>query len=413
MSIALSKVTHDTGWYSGRCWPLTPRNPGRRIGLADLSFHGFEGLIDSIDQQLGRLRIRDDEPRVTTLENAVFVPDSIYMTRGRRSDRGGLVDIEGQPIPAAAGRRGPSGAIDVTPEEEIDEVVYLGWIFGQYGHFLLESLARTWILAETDPSTPVVFNANARELTSRQREMLAAFGISSERLRLPERPTLLRRVVVPEPLYELSHWAHERTGEPYREVAARIAERDGGPGTSHQPVYLSRRLLAGRFRQLAGERELEDLLIENGFLIAHPQAMAFEDQVRMFNRHADIFSVDGTAAHNVLFALGQPRLHLLTDGDLQRDYFLTPVVAGADTHLIRCLGSAGRPLPKVSIFRILPQVFEWEPLRAYLDQCGFLSQRRRARLVPRSESTRLAEHAEAWMLTRLHIATRGDEALDP
>ena len=74
--------------------------------------------------------------------------------------------------------------------------------------------------------------------------------------------------------------------------------------------------------------------------------MTIEDQVRLVNGHSDIFSSLGSAAHNILFALGTPRLHLLASrDDIPANYFLCSALVGAPTTFVNCLGSGGRTSP--------------------------------------------------------------------
>ena len=114
---------------------------------------------------------------------------------------------------------------------------------------------------------------------------------------------------------------------PFREVADALAA-DVKP--SEQPLYLSRRRLTSRQRPVVGEPELEELLRDNGFAIAYPETMTIEDQVRLINSHADIFSSLGSAAHSILFALGKPRLHLLASRD-----DIPPIIFSARCSLTR------------------------------------------------------------------------------
>lgn len=239
-------------------------------------------------------------------------------------------------------RGGIAESVDIAPVDELKgEVVYLGWFFTHFGHFLMESLTRTWFLDQVDPSVKVVFHrktgAEPAGITS---TILAAFGIPPERIVFLERPTRLRRVIVPEPLYELSYGAHEWMPRPFREVAARIV---GDSSRLDQPVYLSRRLLPSGRRQIVGEFELEEALRENGFRIAHPETMTFSDQVRLVNQHSQILTSAGSASYNVFFALNEPTLHFMTAGIPREDYFLSPAVAGAPSSYCNCLGLGGRP----------------------------------------------------------------------
>ena len=396
--------------------------------------------MSEVGRQIRAVGIRGGTPEASVVEDAVFVPTARGQTAGQPKFSGGLVTADGEPIEAVHLRRkrgrvagGLVGSVAVAPERDVDEeVVYLGWLFEHFGRVLLESLARVWVLNDVGPSVRVVFSHQRprwRTPPEWVRRILEAFGVPLDRILVLEAPTRLRRVIVPEPLFEQVHAAHEGMIGPFRNVASRIAS-DVRP--SDQPVYLSRRLLSSRQRPIIGEGELEDVLRDNGFLIAHPQTMAFEDQVRLVNAHSDIFSSAGSAAHNVLFALNRPRLHLLTNEDLiSPNFFLCSALAEAPTTFVNCLGGAERPSfaaerkaqrarrraarvkdpsPKLPGRQATPQFAEMPKLVDYLGERGLLTDRSRASRADRG-ATMANEYDEAWFYTRLRRAGKGRQAL--
>lgn len=251
--------------------------------------------------------------------------------------------------------------------QELDEeVVFLGWYRSHFGNFLLESMARTWILSDVPPDVRVTFlNGLSSDHGPISIQMLEALGIPESRVLTIDRPTRIRRLLIPEPLYEVGYAAHTGASHPHRRIAERILG-DGSAGRSDQPVYLSRRMLHGGARHIAGESQLEDLLRENGILVVYPDGMTLSDQVRLFNRHTDIICPQGSAAHGILFALARPRLHLLTPSTVISDYFLTPTLAQSQTAFINCLATAVDGGPN------FPLALEARKLVGYLSGHGLL-----------------------------------------
>jgi hypothetical protein len=214
---------------------------------------------------------------------------------------------------------------------------------------------------------------------------------------------------------------------PFREVAARVAA-DVVP--SEQPLYLSRRRLTSAQRPVVGECELEGLLRSQGFAIAYPETMTFEDQIRLINSHQDIFSAVGSAAHSILFALGKPRLHLLAHRDsMPANFFLCSVVADAPTTFVNCLGSGDRrsvraersnqgaerfetPKTELSIDSVIgpqaePQLLELDRVVNYLDQHGFLRHHLPSVMPgPDSAASIRRQYDEAWYYARLRKTSR-------
>ncbi len=406
----------------------------RPLEPSDFSFHGFDELRRDELRKILRLGMRDGAPSVSIIDDATFVPNGYESSAEQPKFPGGIVKPDGEPVDTAqmhrkGGKRfgGPVAAITVEPERELDEeIVYLGMLFNHYGRVLLESLARVWYLKEVEPSVRVVFNnANSAQAAYAPwvPRLLSAFGIPPQRMLALDRPTRLRRTIVPEAHFEQYYSAHVDMVRPFREVAQRAAV---GITPSGQPLYLSRRRLTSRQRPVVGEPELEDLLRDNGFAIAYPETMTIEEQARLINGHSDIFSSLGSAAHNILFALGKPRLHLLASrDDIPANYFLCSVLAEAPTTFVNCLGAGGRVTPnderlmrRTNSFenpektrpvdadsgpQAMPQLVEMERVVDYLNQGGFLENRSRAAVpVPIPDLQRRFD--ETWFYARLRKA---------
>ena len=402
---------------------MPPSETFRPLSPSDFTFHGFDDVMADVAQSLQDIGIRGGPLTTETVEDALFVPSmrlpAAYKEPGRFAHEGSLLDRDGRPIELAQARRrtlrwGPlvrGDAVEqvldraaVAPDREIaEEVVYLGWLFEHYGHFLTESLSRTWFLDRVDPSVKVVFHRKRDYAPSgTTQRVLEAFGVPPGRILWLDQPTRLRRVVVPEPSYEL-HWTvHEQTLRGFRDVALRIAD---GAQPSGQPLYLSRRLLPSHLRQLVGEFELEEALRENGFRVAYPETMAFEDQVRLVNQHRHIFTSAGSAAYNALFARHRPTLHFLTAGVPRQDYFLLPALLEAPAAYCHCLVGGGRPPTKTT-----PYLIDLDQIFAYLEEGGWLTKPLRAALARRD--ARLQERFdEAWFCDTVSDLAKG-EALD-
>ncbi len=361
----------------------------RERTLNDFSFFGFDRKMRQMERHFQQLELRGGEPVVSAVEGAVYVP----------ADQSGLIRRRREAIVSSFSE--PS---TVAPESELDEeVVYLGWFFNHYGHFLMQSLARTWYLTEVDPSVRVVFHHSGREHRQPARwafRILDAFGIPPDRILVLDAPTRLRRLIIPEPFFEPraiadNHTvrAHAAMAQPYQVVAERIA---GDVAPSAQPVYLSRRLLPSSQRTIVGEGELEEVLRANGFRIAHTETMTFEEQVRLVNEHTDIFSNAGSAAHNVLFARHGPRLHLLTNGrQFSPDYYLYDTVSAAPTTFINCLSTADRPSYERG-YKLTPHLLDLPAIMDYLGQRGFLT--KPAPVWPAVQGAELrARYDETWL----------------
>lgn len=390
-------------------------DPKTPLSRDDFPLIGFDRLLTPLDEMLASVEIRHREPQAPVINDAVFVP---AMKVGLHLFEGALLTADGQPIAQARSERRNSRMGDLTlgalsepvvlePGETIeDEVVYLGWYFDHFGHFLLESLARTWVLPRLDPSVKFVFHRERpNPLGATTQRMLDLLGVTRDRILFLDRQTRLRRVIVPEPLYEISHAAHTAMPRPYHQVA-RAVLGDDTDDIADQPLYLSRRLLSSRQRPIIGEFELEEVLRENGFLIAHPETMALEDQIRLVNRHKEIVTSAGSAAYLPLFALEPGRLHTLTTDLPFVDYFMIPKVARIPASFVNCLAGGDRLSQ-----HYLPQMAQMDVFAAYLDSLGMLKRTLRSSLTIQHADLKPA-YDEAWLYKFLRHGMR-TEHLSP
>lgn len=94
------------------------------------------------------------------------------------------------------------------------------------------------------------------------------------------------------------------------------------------------------------------------------------DQVRLAKVHTVILSSTGSSAHNVLFTLHRPRLHLLTGGDSNSTSCLTRSALVGALMAFACLDTGAR-LP-TSYRWWLPEVVATLKLVDHLDGIGLL-----------------------------------------
>jgi hypothetical protein len=304
--------------------------------------HAFAGFpeSDAITAMLeAGLRVGTAPPEIAVHRNARVYPPSLTAPDPWRT--GGIVAASGDLIPLVRdwteagetllGLSAPPAedAADGAGEVIGGDVLYLGWLFDNFGHLLLESLARVWALRLVPDSTRVLVHywpgvtPPAATLA-----VLACFGIAPERIIIPAGPVTCASLLIPDPTLLLTSMVHERAGTPYREVADRIT---GDAPPSDQPLYLSRTNLPGDKRSIVGEAALEAVLRDNGFLILHPETMPFTEQIRAVTSHRTIALCKGAAAELLLFARPETRVHLFASRPLLEVNVLVAEAAGART----------------------------------------------------------------------------------
>jgi len=203
--------------------------------------------------------------------------------------------------------------------------VYIGEINDNWGFFLTESLSRIWYVIEHPGDYKITYskpdNVQGRFgiHTGRILEMFSLLGISEDRLVevneqgnafVPEMsffhlevPTFGKKTPMAY-LNRLDDWID---GHPaffyttqYKEIYSTIRDNCVCNLPKYEKVYLSRRRL--KRKKEVGEKSLEELFSANGFQIIYPELLSPREQVWYVKNARVLASVEGTLAHNSLFA---------------------------------------------------------------------------------------------------------------
>lgn len=174
--------------------------------------------------------------------------------------------------------------------------IYGGVIFDHFGHFLVETMARLWVLDHGIlRDAPIIFHAPPNyTLKSWQISVFRALGVF-ERVVLCDTPMDVDHLVVPEAAFHYSQWANAAFVTPFERIARRAGTR-----RSAKRLYISRAQLGNS--QSIPEEELEDLFRSDGYDIVYPETLPFDEQVALFSSHELFCGISGSAMHNVLFA---------------------------------------------------------------------------------------------------------------
>lgn len=322
------------------------------------------GDVDSaLVERVSAGRITDGDLAMVTLEDAIVLPGTWDGCREdliawRRTDDprssarpgfpGGVVDSEGNPVPTGNLHRSngqhAGGLLQKHPslrrcEHDPGCVVYLGWAFAHFGHFLLESMSRLWALDSLSQSWPVIFYRPLNGLPAAHLRALELAGVQQQRIRSLDGPCSFRQVVVPSAAYELGHQVHRRFGQTCRRRSTQVSRVSSRAGT----LYLSRGRLGAGHRHVVGERALELLLGRGGVTVVHPERISLDEQLTLLAQHDDVIAPVGSAAHLVLFTGADTRWHVLSQAEVSVDYALAPGAVNSLCVFYHALDTGGLP----------------------------------------------------------------------
>lgn len=241
-----------------------------------------------------------ESPQTQIIENGVILPVKKLTERGAFS--GGVCNEEGTFV---AGHQRNQMREDIYgnisysyPFSDdipfMDEtVVYGGFVYGAYGHMILECLSRMWwFLEHRNCGYKFVFISLDNKMY--YLDFFLMLGLSQEDIIVLDEPTRFRSIIIPNQLTFT-------TGSGYRQKAMTVfdAIRDSVEPSPHKKVYLTR--LQFTPRDTVGEEYFVDHYRGLGYEIIAPERLSITEQVSLMAGAEEVVCLSGTLHHQILF----------------------------------------------------------------------------------------------------------------
>ena len=195
---------------------------------------------------------------------------------------------------------------DMDKIEYVDEeVVFLGFLRGHWGHFIVDGSVRLWALTLQKYKGKKVL-ARIEGNATFCKILLKHLGIEENQILQIDVPTRFKKVHVPDISYVPFTYISKKFLAPYRTIAEQInLEKE-----VFEKIYLSREHFAKGKKEL-GEKYIRQIFEDNGYHILYPEELSFEEQVWYYKNCKEIVTTNGTVSHNVVYANEGIRLVLL------------------------------------------------------------------------------------------------------
>lgn len=241
---------------------------------------------------------------ITLIEGGIVVPPAKGL--GNQSvQKSGVLTPSGELVENSVTWRG-SNPVTIRPAmpaaEEIGDLagtwMFLGPLFGHFGHFLVESISRIWAFdALRDQIDGVIyvpkFQNRPEHVANTYRPFLTALGVTAPMVNLDD-PRRVERLYVPRQgfgMFQMIEGAPE-----FRAFARAHCGRDIAPKGAKK-IYISRSALPVQRGSILGETVLEGYLQAEGYEPFHPQKHSFEDQIAAYKAATHIIGVDCSPLH--------------------------------------------------------------------------------------------------------------------
>jgi hypothetical protein len=289
--------------------------------------------------------------------------DLLYLPGGHDWKKSGLYHADGRVVEDTLLRHGGNrmngfdtvqvSRADLAVEER--EVIYIGYVHF-FGHFISEVLAllRVHDTLERPEEALWLFHGTNPASTGWGRQFLEAVGIRPEQMIRFERPTLLKRVIVPRQAILLNNSIWSAATNFTVAVGGRAMGTKGIKRTD-RPLYLSRSRMHISQRRLGNEEALERWLESRGALIFHPQEHPLSDQIRTVNAHRTVIGSFGSAHFLGLFSAAPTRNVYFSSILAPATYMLIDNVKGSESVWIRSeeLPSLLKPNPPMNLQNVI------------------------------------------------------------
>lgn len=226
-------------------------------------------------------------------------------------------------------------------------VIFQSPIQHHWGHFITETLSRSWAARELHDlidGASFFHNGRLARLEGTMQpvlfELLCLGGFRQMAIDPAASRVRFAKCFVPTQSFALGDSGHAdpRHLETPRRIAERLLasrSRDG------RPVYFSRSRIADAKsrRWIGNEIELEVLLEALGVLVVHMQELTLAEQIAILNTHNVFIGPIGSALHDIMFCLPDHHVttFVLTAFRVGTEYLLVNEIVGNDAHYLEVM----------------------------------------------------------------------------
>lgn len=237
---------------------------------------------------------------VPGLQWGAWLPDSAALVEGLFTRRLRTVrEDPASPILLVSASHYLVGLGGTAPAQPARPAVLLG-SHANYYHFLIDHVSRLAVLDAVGVPWRERVLVVDDELLPFQREIFGLLGIGPDDL-LAVAPSALpafERLAVPMPLVRGGQESHPLLVRWMREQLVRkgAAGAAGGPPVR---LYVSR--ARAQRRRILNEDEITSWLVQQGFMVIHPEDLSVAQQIELFSRATHVVAPGGAALTNMLF----------------------------------------------------------------------------------------------------------------
>ncbi len=179
-----------------------------------------------------------------------------------------------------------------------EDVVFVGNVYPQFGHFLLEHLNRAYAALDKKYQKMkfvLINNKSVEPVPEYMFVFLELLGIERKNILILDRTTQFKNVYVPDQGFNIPLYSSKKFGETFAKMAKSVKDNK----RAYDKVYVSRAKLNAR--KTYGEEKVQKIFERNGFKIIYPETMSLKEQIAAIKDCKFLAGCAGTALHMALF----------------------------------------------------------------------------------------------------------------
>lgn len=259
------------------------------------------------EDDINHTHLIENPPKCETISNAIILPRK---TMTSSWGLGGVIDNEGNFVELSRDESfGGAYEVDESDIITIDEdVLYLGYCIEHWGMFLIDFTRRLYWYFSSNKKEKIKIafcgigfeKGSFGRLNEKCYDFFNCIGIDRTDILDVRQPTRFNKVYVPEKAFDFRGGYFKQYILPFQKCL-QYCKRKYTLEKSKK-TYLSRTRL--RPRKEFGEVYIEKFFRKNGWEIVYLEELDFVEQVKVIAESYLIASIEGTLAHNILFADG-------------------------------------------------------------------------------------------------------------
>lgn len=201
-------------------------------------------------------------------------------------------------------------------EKSTLEVIYLGVFIHQWGHFILDSLSRAWIIShlkDTKRYKYVFLSENDSEIKGNYLEALTLLGLQASQIIVLSKPTKFKKIIVPQMSTNKDHGFNKEYPMIFKTMIKNANIKNISVPAR---VYLTRTNLKVAHKKEYGEKIIENNFRKNNYTVISPEKLNVKEQIAIFQNAKEIVCLNGSIPFDIVFASKKLKLIVINKTSL-------------------------------------------------------------------------------------------------